>query len=169
MGAYESSDSTPLYTLTIVEGGNGSGSVTKAPNFTTYLSGTVVALTANPGVGSMFVGWSGAITGTTNPVSITMTADQVVTTTFDLVTHTLDVNIVGSGAVARDPDQPSYPYGTSVVLTATASSDYAFTGWSGSASGTANPLTVLMNADKTITATFVLLPYHYYLPLMVVQ
>ena len=159
IGAYESSDATPLYTLTLANAGNGSGSVTKAPNFTTYLSGTMVTLTALPHTGSNFAGWSGSIGGTTNPVSLTMNADKIVTATFDLVTHTLNVNVVGSGAVVHYPDQPSYFYGTSVVLTATAAADYVFAGWSGSASGMANPLTVLMNADKTITATFVPISY----------
>jgi CSLREA domain-containing protein len=154
IGAYEASDSTPLYALAIAKAGAGSGTVTKSPNFTTYLSGTVVTLTAYPGVGSQFSGWSGALTGVTNPVSLTMSADQIVTATFDLVTHTLAVNTVGNGAVVRYPYQPAYLYGTSVVLTATASPGDVFAGWSGSAGSAINPLTVLMNADKIITATF---------------
>ena len=43
-------------------------------------------------------------------------------------------------------------------LTATPSAGYQFTGWSGSASGVANPLTVTMDAAKTITANFVAAP-----------
>lgn len=40
------------------------------------------------------------------------------------------------------------------TLTATPNPGYEFTGWTGDATGTANPLDVLMDADKTITATF---------------
>ena len=43
----------------------------------------------------------------------------------------------------------------SVTLTATPSnSGYIFSGWSGDASGTSNPLTITADSDKTITANF---------------
>jgi hypothetical protein len=48
----------------------------------------------------------------------------------------------------------NYPDGTRVELTATPASGWNFTGWSGDASGSANPLTVTMNSNKTITANF---------------
>ncbi|MGB9602294.1 MAG: type I-E CRISPR-associated protein Cas7/Cse4/CasC, partial [Limisphaerales bacterium] len=54
------------------------------------------------------------------------------------------------------PDQSSYPSGTVVTLTATANPGYTFTGWSGDLTGTTNPITITMNANKTVTATFVL-------------
>ena len=41
-----------------------------------------------------------------------------------------------------------------VRLTATPAGDYAFTGWGGDASGTSNPLSVVMDGDKSITASF---------------
>ena len=165
IGAYESSDTAPLYTLSLANAGNGSGNVAKSPNFTSYLSGTIVTLTANPSTGSKFGGWSGAITDVTNPVSITLTSDQMITATFDLMTHTLDVNIVGNGAVVRQPDQPSYFYGTTVVLTATASPSYTFAGWSGSIGELTTPITITVKADQIITATFVEL-HRVFLPLV---
>ena len=42
-----------------------------------------------------------------------------------------------------------------VILTAIPAAGYTFTGWSGSADGTTNPLTVNMTTDKSITANFV--------------
>ncbi len=48
----------------------------------------------------------------------------------------------------------SYTIGTNATLTATPANGYVFSGWSGNASGTSNPLTLLMNADKTVGATF---------------
>jgi uncharacterized repeat protein (TIGR02543 family) len=45
-----------------------------------------------------------------------------------------------------------------MTVTATPATGYQFTGWSGSASGTANPLTVLMDAPKAITANFTAAP-----------
>src|SRR6185436_17231445 len=64
-------------------------------------------------------------------------------------------NVVGNGSVARNPNQPTYPSGSVVALTATAAAGWAFSAWSGSASGNTNPLNVTMTSDKTITATFV--------------
>lgn len=40
------------------------------------------------------------------------------------------------------------------TLAATPDPGYLFTGWTGDATGTDNPLSVIMDADKTITATF---------------
>jgi uncharacterized repeat protein (TIGR02543 family) len=39
-------------------------------------------------------------------------------------------------------------------LAATPDNGYLFTGWTGGATGSVNPLSVLMNADKTVTAIF---------------
>ena len=47
-----------------------------------------------------------------------------------------------------------YAAGSTLQLIATPQSGYQFAGWSGSVSGGANPLTVLMDAPKTITANF---------------
>ena len=41
-----------------------------------------------------------------------------------------------------------------MTLTATANTGYAFTGWSGDATGTNNPLSVTLTTNKTITANF---------------
>jgi hypothetical protein len=60
----------------------------------------------------------------------------------------------GSGTISRSPDQLSYPSGTVVTLTAAPSSGWHFTGWSGALTGTANPATVTMDADRTVSASF---------------
>jgi len=69
-------------------------------------------------------------------------------------TLTVDVSPAGSGTVTLDPPGGSYARGTVVTLTATASADYALAGWLGDLSGNANPVSVTMNASKTITASF---------------
>jgi uncharacterized repeat protein (TIGR02543 family) len=55
-----------------------------------------------------------------------------------------------------NPAQPAdgYAAGMVVTVTATASNNYNFTGWSDDLSGTTNPATVTMNSAKTITANF---------------
>jgi len=61
----------------------------------------------------------------------------------------------GTGVVSLNPDQPSYPYGSVVEVTAIPANDGSvFSGWSGSISGTQNPVTVTVNSDLTITANF---------------
>lgn len=70
--------------------------------------------------------------------------------------HALSVVVdpVGVGSVAKAPDAPSYAHGSSVQLTASAISGYHFVRWSGDATGSANPLSVIMDADKSIIAHF---------------
>jgi uncharacterized repeat protein (TIGR02543 family) len=45
-------------------------------------------------------------------------------------------------------------HGTNATLTATPATGYVFSGWSGNATGTSNPLTLLMNGNKTVGASF---------------
>jgi uncharacterized repeat protein (TIGR02543 family) len=45
--------------------------------------------------------------------------------------------------------------GNSTTLTATPNTGYLFTGWSGDATGATNPLTITVDAAKTITANFI--------------
>ena len=47
-----------------------------------------------------------------------------------------------------------YAPGTSATLTATPNSGYIFSGWTGDASGTSNPLSLTMDANKMVSATF---------------
>jgi uncharacterized repeat protein (TIGR02543 family) len=49
--------------------------------------------------------------------------------------------------------------GNSIVLTATPNAGYAFGSWSGDASGTTSPVTVVMNGNKNVTANFTAIAY----------
>src|SRR5207244_2627995 len=128
------------YTLSVTTVGN--GTVTKSPNQATYNHGTVVQLTATPAVGWRFVGWSGDASGLANPLSVTMDGNKNITATFEANSYTLSVSVVGSGTVAKSPDQPSYSYGTVVQLTASPAVGWHLVSWSGDASGTTSPLSV---------------------------
>jgi uncharacterized repeat protein (TIGR02543 family) len=151
----------PQYTLTTTSSGN--GTVSKSPDQPSYTSGSVVGLTATPAAGYTFSGWSGSATGSGNPLSVTMDGSKTIAATFAAlppVQYQLAVTTTGSGTVSKSPDQPAYDSGSSVVLTATPAAGYTFSGWSGSAAGSANPLSVNMSADKTITATFTAIPQY---------
>jgi uncharacterized repeat protein (TIGR02543 family) len=65
---------------------------------------------------------------------------------------TLSSTPPGTGTMAG---AGGYAINASVFVSATPAPGYLFTGWSGDATGTTNPLSVLMDADKTITANFV--------------
>jgi hypothetical protein len=68
----------------------------------------------------------------------------------------LTVTSVGAGHVVIEPDltSSSYTMGQPVTLTAVADSGQFFNGWSGSTNTSNNPLSLVMNAHKAITATF---------------
>jgi len=82
-----------------------------------------------------------------------MNGDKSVTATFTQETFSLTVNVVGSGSVNRNAAGP-YVYGTVVELTAVPDAGWTFSGWSGGLSGSTNPTTIVMNGDKSVTATF---------------
>jgi uncharacterized repeat protein (TIGR02543 family) len=52
------------------------------------------------------------------------------------------------------PNPSGYAPGSVATLTASPAAGYTFSGWSGSASGTTNPLSLTMNGDKAVTANF---------------
>ncbi len=81
-------------------------------------------------------------------------ANHTIEADFAINTYTLTVPIVGSGTVTKFPDQATYDCGTKVILTAVPAATWAFTGWSGDVTSTTNPLSVVMDGNKTITATF---------------
>lgn len=121
-----------------------------------YTPGTDVELTASPDANWAFTGWSGDLSGSTNPETINMDANKNVTATFEgLKACDLFLNIVGSGTVTPVPDGGTYDAGTVVTLTAEGEdANWAFSEWSGDLTGRANPAIITMNADMNITATF---------------
>jgi|GEM_PF-191722 len=68
--------------------------------------------------------------------------------------YTLTTNTVGSGSITLNPSGGTYPGGTVVTVTAVPAAGWQFDGWSGDLSGTANPTTITMNANKSVTANF---------------
>jgi uncharacterized repeat protein (TIGR02543 family) len=145
---------SPPVTYTLTTNTAGNGQVVADPDLTDYPEGTVVSLTALPDPGHSFGGWSGDLSGTNNPATITMDGDKTVTANFTQDEYTLTVDFTGNGAITVDPLQPTYNYGDIVTLTAVPGADWLFTGWSGDLSGSSNPATLTMDGDKSVTATF---------------
>jgi formylglycine-generating enzyme required for sulfatase activity len=69
--------------------------------------------------------------------------------------HTLTITIEGSGTTDPSTGAHQYAQGTSVAVTATAASGWAFNHWEGMLSGNGNPSTVILNSDISVTAVFV--------------
>ncbi len=71
-------------------------------------------------------------------------------------TYKLTVNVSpqGAGSVSLNPSGGSYTAGTQVTLTATANAGYQFSNWSGDATVNTNPITIIMNSNKTVVANF---------------
>ena len=146
------------YTLAVSVAGTGSGTVTASPNLTSYTAGSTVALTATADTGSLFMGWSGDAAGDTNPLTVTMDSNKTIVATFNTATvlYSLSTSVPGGGGtVTKSPNQPLYPSGSSVVLTAVPGSGYTFHHWAGDAAGTTNPVTVVVDSNKSVQAVFV--------------
>lgn len=141
-------------TLTVTKTGQGTVTTTP-PNTGPYPQGTVVTLTATPDVGWVFQGWSGDLTGSASPATLTMTLDRAVRATFvPLPLYTLTITKSGAGTVTHTPGGSSYFANTVVALSTAPAQGWVFTGWSGDASGTVNPLSVTMDASKSVQANF---------------
>jgi hypothetical protein len=145
-------------TVTNTVGGN--GSVVFNPLGGIYPFGMVLQATALPQPGNVFVLWSDAATGggSTNPLNFSVTnADPTISALFGTLGKghaALAVVPSGEGTVSLNPAAANYTIGQSVVITATPRAGNAFLGWSGAASGSTNPLTVILNQSETIYANF---------------
>ncbi len=88
------------------------------------------------------------------------TAQATVTVTVDDSLAVLNIYVIGQGNVERNPATTWYARGSDVLLTAHADPGWVLDGWSGDLSGTANPATLTMAGNRTVTATFVYTGFH---------
>jgi len=149
----------PLHALTVSVSPSNSGSVTADPDTSPYLEGSQVVLTATPAAGWRFDRWEGDVTDTTNPLTVTMDNEKTVQAVF-IKTWTLTTAPVGSGQIVIDgtggtPDG-TYDTGQDLNLRAIPAAGWRFDRWEvGAVTDTSNPLTVTMDADKTVQAVFI--------------
>jgi hypothetical protein len=138
-----------------------------------FLGGSTVTLTATPGAGYRLFSWGGACTGTavTSACKVLMNSDQTATATFSAngalltVVRTGSGTVTGTGISCGTDCTERYALNTAVTLRATPTAGYRLGSWGGACIGTAAtlPCTVLMNAAKTVTASFVQIPATYLL------
>jgi len=159
-----------IYNLTVNVSPVGGGNVTvngatppSYPNSTTWVCGDNVTVDAIAASGYSFNSWSGALSGNTTPVNITMDSDKSVTAHFTPIYNlTVNVTPIGGGNVTvNGATPPGYPNSTTwvcgdnVTLNAVAASGYTFeSSWSGNLSGNTTPVNITMDSDKSVTAHF---------------
>jgi alpha-tubulin suppressor-like RCC1 family protein len=167
-------------TLTVSKAGTGRGDVTSSagglvcgPVYDTctasYSTGTALTLTASPDAGSTFDNWGGCDSANRAICSVTMNASRSVVPTFTRLRFalTVDKSGTGRGTVTSSPDGIScgstcsalYDGGTVVTLTATPAMGSVLLEWSGCDTVSGASCTVSMSAAKSVTASFVGVPF----------
>ncbi|MCK9414716.1 MAG: right-handed parallel beta-helix repeat-containing protein [Prolixibacteraceae bacterium] len=73
------------------------GTVVKNPAVSVYKSGASVLLTATPNPGYTFSSWSGDVTGSANPLTVTMNGNKNITANFTAINGQI-VNVKNTGA-----------------------------------------------------------------------
>ncbi|MDD5590837.1 MAG: InlB B-repeat-containing protein [Dehalococcoidales bacterium] len=135
---------------------DGSGSIQPAAGIHEYNQGDVVTITATPGEGWQFDGWSGDVTDSESAVTtVTVSSDMTVTAEFSPIVHTLSLGVDGSGSIQPAAGSHEYNEGDVVTITATPAEGWQFDGWSGDVSDSESAVTtVTVSSDKTVTANF---------------
>ena len=155
-------DNSPIapikYTVSVSASDGGSVSTSGGE----YNENTSVSITANPQQGYEFSGWTGT-TLTGSSISVKVISNQTITANFTRSIYTLTIGSIGSGEVtqqvinsARGED---YESGKTIKLTATPESQFLFYDWEQLNNNLSeytyeNPLEVIMDGSKTVTATF---------------
>ena len=125
-----------------------------------YPAGQIVTLTPKPAANSRFKAWTGHADCADGSVKID--ANKACTATFTLNTISLAVSKTGNGTVTSNPSGINcgtgcffnFIAGTTVTLKATPYAGFAFTGWSGGCSGTAD-CKLTLSSNTAVTANFV--------------
>lgn len=151
--------STPQYILTLTVA-SGSGTISPASGGS-YNSGASVPLTATPSSGYAFDKWTdvnGVTLSSANPYTVIMgSSDMTVKANFvSIPQYTLTTSITSGSGTISPASGTIYNSGSNASLTATPAANYTFVSWGGDASGTSATTSVLMDANKNVTASFVL-------------
>ncbi len=123
----------------------GNGSTSPPAGAHTYASGLTVEVTATPASGAAFIGWSGAVDGTANPISVVVRGDEMLVAVF-----------TGASGDAGSSDGGSSNLGTSDAGFSDSGAFDAGSSDGGGAGGT----TVSINAGGDAVGTFLADAYY---------
>jgi uncharacterized repeat protein (TIGR02543 family) len=138
------------YTLAITAT---NGTVSQSASGTEFDHNTELVLTATPAEGYEFVNWTGDVTSTDNPLTVTITANTSITANFAIKSYTLAITAT-NGTVSQSVTGTEFDHYTELILTATPDEGYEFVNWSGDVNSTDNPLTLTITSSLNITANF---------------
>ena len=147
------------YTISIIasEGGNVNTSGGE------FIENSSVSIVATPEQGYEFSGWTGtSLTGSS--ITIKVISNQTITANFVRSKYTLTIDTVGSGEVSQQivnsaRETTEYESGKTIRLSATPQSNFLFFDWeflnnNQSDNSYENPIEIIMDQSKTVTATF---------------
>jgi hypothetical protein len=152
---YEVERATPnpvpidTFTVTITVDPTGSGTTTGSG---TWAANTFVTITAKPSAGYVFDSWSGDYQGTVSPASVYIDGDKAIVANFVVAGAYLTLIADPQGSATFTGGGP-YNQGDTATFQAFPVGSFQFTGWSGDITSVNNPESILMDSDKTITAT----------------
>lgn len=136
---------------------NGPGDVFGAGD---YSEGTYATVRATPSGNASFTGWSGDLTGSSNPAQVLMDRNKSVTANFsggmpqDQVT--LSVTVVGRDwGYTNVEGSQKYNVGSSITLNAAPYAYGKFMGWTGDITSSNKTLNFTITKDMNLTATFI--------------
>ena len=147
----------PRYAVVVFPQDQAGGSVSFEPVQPAegYLAGETVKVYALAAEGYVFSRWTGDVSGIDPILQLSVSQGLAVGAVFD-PTVTVEGDPAEGGEVDITPPQASggYVAGSEVTIEARPAQGYKFTGWSGDASGEENPVTVVVDSPKTVTAVF---------------
>ncbi|MBO5673333.1 MAG: InlB B-repeat-containing protein [Paludibacteraceae bacterium] len=139
-----------LYTITTNVNDPTMGSV--SGNLGTYEDGASAELTAVANDHYEFTGWTGDVSSTENPLTVTVNSDMTITANFQEHTKYTITAVPNDENMGTVTGGDTYYANESATLKATAKSGYVFAGW---ADGEENATrTVTVSGDATYTANF---------------
>jgi hypothetical protein len=144
-------------TFTVTAAGDGPGDVACDPACGDgFRAGDHVTFTATPQPAGTFTGWDGCAPAGAPTCTLTVHGDATVTARFSPRRVALVAQADGEGTVTCDggPCGATYPYGTTVHLTATPGTLRPFLGWDGCDAATGPACTVTLTRDTTVVAHF---------------
>ncbi len=155
-----------MFNITTSVSPEGAGTV--SPSSMEAQEGSTLSFTATPGGEYVFTGWSGCISTSDNPVTITVTSDMNVRANFTLRSYPLSLSCEGEGKIAEKilSTKSEYISGTVVELTAQPSQYWQFSHWEGDLNGTENPIQITVSSAKSVKAVFTKKSYDYNLKIV---